>query len=215
MNHTVRLINANAIDGIQEVIGANQWVDCIITNFNMDYFYEDTLDETFNNVVCNMKAVLACDGSIYIGVKVSDIPFVSNVFKKCGFILKNILTIPLNNSKTPCRPTKYIDEDLKYFLFFVHADSHPRYFNPVEHESMYCNCKFSANWDWFKGSTIIDAYRMMMEISTDHSQVVLDPFMDAGDVGEAAILQDRDFIGIEISRARFDDTKARLDDLGE
>ena len=44
MNHTVRLINANAIDGIQEVIGANQWVDCIITNFNMDYFYEDTLD---------------------------------------------------------------------------------------------------------------------------------------------------------------------------
>ena len=56
---------------------------------------------------------------------------------------------------------------------------------------------------------------MMMEISTDHSQVVLDPFMDAGDVGEAAILQDRDFIGIEISRARFDDTKARLDDLGE
>ena len=110
---------------------------------------------------------------------------------------------------------KYIDEDLKYFLFFVHTDSHPRYFNPVEHESMYCNCKFSANWDWFKGSTIIDAYRMMMEISTDHSQVVLDPFMDAGDVGEAAILQDRDFIGIEISRARFDDTKARLDDLGE
>ena len=122
MNHTVRLINANAVDGIQEVIGANQWVDCIITNFNMDYFYEDTLDETFNNVVCNMKAVLACDGSIYIGVKVSDMPFVSNVFEKCGFILKNILTIPLNNSKTPCRPTKYIDEDLKYFLFLTQIE---------------------------------------------------------------------------------------------
>jgi DNA modification methylase len=56
---------------------------------------------------------------------------------------------------------------------------------------------------------------MMMKISTDHSQVVLDPFMDAGDVGEAAILQDRDFIGIEISRARFDDTERRLDDIGE
>ena len=105
MNHTVRLINANAIDGIQEVIGANQWVDCIITNFNMDYFYEDTLDETFNNVVCNMKAVLACDGSIYIGVKVSDIPFVSNVFEKCGFILKNILTIPLNIKNTILQST--------------------------------------------------------------------------------------------------------------
>lgn len=215
MNHTVRLINANAVDGMQQIIDSNQWVDCIITNFNMDYFYEDSVRNTLKDVVHHMKAVLACDGSIYIGVKVSDIPFVSHIFEKCGFTLKNIITIPLLGAQIPCRPSKYVDENLKYFLFFIHSDHHPRYFNPIEHESPYCNCKFSANWDWFNGNTIIDAYRMMMEISTDHSQTVLDPFMDAGDVGEAAILQDRDFIGIEISRARFDDTERRLDDLGE
>lgn len=215
MNHTIRLINANAVDGMQQVIQSNQWVDCIITNFNMDYFYEEDVKCTFKNVVCHMKAVLADNGCVYIGVKVSDIPFVTHVFEKCGFTLKNIITIPLLGAEIPCRPTKYVDENLKYFLFFVHADHNPRYFNPVDHESIYCNCKFSANWDWFKKDNIIDVYRMMMEISTDHSQVVLDPFMDAGDVGEAAILQDRDFIGIEISRARFDDTERRLDDIGE
>lgn len=215
MNHTIRLINANAVDGMNQIIQANQWVDCIITNFNMDYFYEDQVNCTLKNVAQHMKAVLTSDGCIYIGIKVSDIPLVSHVFEKCGFTLKNIITIPLLGAEIPCRPTKYVDENLKYFLFFVHSDHHPRYFNPVEHESIYCNCKFSANWDWFEGATVIDAYRAMMEISTDHSQVVLDPFMDAGDVGEAAILQDRDFIGIEISRARFDDTERRLDDLGE
>ena len=215
MNHTVRLINANAVDGMQQIIDSNQLVDCIITNFNMDYFYEEDLKDTLQNVVQHMKAVLACNGSVYIGVKPSDIPVVSYIFEENGFTLRNIITIPLPGVQIPCHPTRYIDENLKYFLFFTHTEGNPRYFNPVEHESPYCQCEFSANWDSFKGSTIIDAYRMMMEISTNHSQAVLDPFMDAGDVGEAAILQDRDFFGIEISRARFDDAKARLDDLGE
>ena len=39
--------------------------------------------------------------------------------------------------------------------------------------------------------------------------------MDNGDIGEAAILQDRHFIGIEISAARFEDTNSRLAELGE
>ena len=59
MNHTVRLINANAVDGMQQIIDSNQWVDCIITNFNMDYFYEEDLKDTLQNVVQHMKAVLA------------------------------------------------------------------------------------------------------------------------------------------------------------
>ena len=86
--------------------------------------------------------------------------------------------------------------------------------NPTTHSEDTCNCKYSANWDWFKG-TLIDAYRTMIKISTDHGQTILDPFMNFGDVGEAAILQDRHFIGIEVGRARLDDARRRLDDLGE
>lgn len=216
MNHTIRLINANAVDGMQEVINANQWVDCIITNFNMDYFYEDTLEDTFIDVVNHMKAVLVSDGTVYIKVTVSQIPFVTHTFTENGFVLKNVLMIPINVEKhCCCRSSKYNDRGIEYFLFFGHSDYKLRFLNPTEHDEKTCNCNYSVTWDWFGGTDLISVYRKMMELSTDHSQVILDPFMDAGDVGVAAILQDRDFIGIEISRARYDDTKARLDDIGE
>lgn len=214
VNHTVQLINANALEGIHQLIQRNTWVDSIITTFNMDYFYDDTVEETLKNVACHLKAILSSDGTIYIKIKVNQIPLVSRIFDLCGFKLVNILTIPIIGAKIPCHPKKYIDENLEYFLFFTHKEYPARYMNPVEHNEDTCNCKFSANWTWFNG-TLIDVYRMMMKISTNHSQVVLDPFMDSGDVGEAAILQDRSFIGIEISKARFDDTKRRLQELGE
>lgn len=212
MNHTVRLINANAVDGIKEVIDDNKWVDSIITRFNMDYFYEDTLEETFDCVVKCMKAVLVSDGTVYIEVPLKYIPIVSYLFTKNCFVLQNIITIPANPVKC-CHPKKYIDNN-KYILFFTHKEYPARYMNPVEHDENTCMCQFSSNWSWFEGSDI-DAYRMMMRISTDPHQVILDPFMNEGDIGVAAILQDREFIGIECGRARLDDTYMRLADLGE
>ena len=113
MNHTVRLINANAVDGMQQLIDSNMWVDCIITNFDMAYFYEENVKATLKDVAHHMKAILTSDGSIYIGVKPSDIPLVSYIFEKCGFTLKNIITIPLFGTQIPCRPSKYVDENLK------------------------------------------------------------------------------------------------------
>lgn len=214
MNHTIQLINNNAANGLEELSTQNRKVDCVLTTFTMDYFYEDTVKEVLEGLGCQLKNILIGDGSIYIRLKIDYIPLVSYVFQKCGFNLKNILTIPILGVKTPHHPKKYIDENLEYFLFFTHKDSSPRYLNPVKHNENACSCKFSANWSWFEGS-LLDAYRMILKISTNHSDVVLDPFMDAGLVGEACILQDRNFIGIEISRARFDDTKRRLDELGE
>ena len=214
VSHTVQLINANAVEGMRELIDRNVWVDSVITTFNMDYFYENKLNETLTNVANHIKAVLATDGTVYIRLKVEQIPLVSYIFECCGFKLNNIITVKTIKEDACCRPTKYIDNDLEYFLFFTQKCGNPRYMNPVKHDSDTCNCNFSANWTWFEG-TLIDVYRMMMEISTDHSQIILDPFMDAGDVGEAAILQDRGFIGIEISKARFDDAERRLQELGE
>lgn len=211
MTHTVRLINDNALDGMEQI---DTLVDCVLTVFNRDYFYDDTLEETLTNVACKMHHLLTGDGVVYIKVKVPDIPLISYVFTKCGFTLKNIITIPLLGGKVPCHPSKYIDDNIEYFLFFHKSDKCYRYLNPVEHDSNGCNCQFSANWSWFTGS-MSDVYRTILKISTRHSEVILDPFMDAGDIGEAAILQDRNFIGIEISRARFDDTKRRLEELGE
>lgn len=214
VNHTVQLINANAVDGICSLILKNIWVDSVITKFNMDYFYEDTVSDTLKNVAAHLKAILVSDGTIYVELEVKYIPLVSHIFEEAGFCLRNILTVSKTVEKVPCHPKKYIDENLTYILFFTHKEYPSRFMNPVEHNEKGCNCKFSANWSWFSG-TSIDMYREMMKISTNHGQSILDPFMDAGDVGVAAILQDRNFFGIEISKARFDDAKRRLQELGE
>lgn len=214
VNHTVQLINANALDGIHTVIDRGINVDCIITRFNRDYFYEETIKDTLKDVAEHLCYVLIDDGTAYVEVSLKYVPLVLEVFNSAGFNLLNILTIPKECDKKPCHPKKYVDDDLNYVLFFSKQCCVPRYINPVMHNEKSCNCQISANWSWFSGINI-DAYREMMKISTDHGQTILDPFMDNGDVGVAAILQDRNFIGIEISKARFDDTQRRLAELGE
>ena len=212
-NHTVQLINDNPIDGIHELISRNVWVDCVITSFNEKYFNSDTIEKELFNTAQHLKAVLSNDGTVYIKVAVSDISLVSCTFEKAGFKLKNILVVPMGTSVT-CHSQKYVDENLEYFLFFTNICSPTLYMKPVQYNDKY-DCHYSAVWSWFKGGTLIDIYRMIMKISTDHSQAVLDPFMNIGDVGKAAVLQDRNFIGIEPDRIIYDDTKRMLDELGE
>lgn len=214
VNHTVQLINANALDGIHTVIDRGIKVDCIITRFNREYFYEETMRDTLKDVAKHLCCALIDDGTTYVELALKDISIVLDVFSSVGFNLLNILTIPKKYDKKPCHPKKYIDDDLNYALFFSKQCSVPRYINPIMNSEDKCSCQISANWSWFSG-TNIDSYREMMKISTDHGQIVLDPFMDNGDVGVAAILQDRNFIGIEISKARFDDAQRRLAELGE
>lgn len=218
VNHTVQLINNNAVDGIREVIARNIWVDCIITKFDMGYFYEDTLEDTLAEVAQSMSAVLASDGTVYIQTAFKYIPLVSNIFEHNHLKLQNILLIPsqyLEHCKGTCgRMNCYDDNDVNYVLFFSQKCTSPRLLNPLNTDDKACGCKIPSYWNWFSGSEIA-AYRNMMKISTDHGNTVLDPFMNYGDTGVAAIRQDRNYIGIEVSRARYEDAKRRLQELGE
>lgn len=214
MNHTIQLINANALDGIDELISANKWVDCILTKFDREYFYDDTIEETTIALADHFSAVLVSDGSVYVQVDLKDIPLVSYNFCNHGFKLQNILTVPVVAEVGCYHAKRYVDDNIIYFLFFTRSDSPARYFNPTDNGKAGCMCHYPITWDWFKGD-IIAAYREMLKISTDHADVVLDPFMNYGDTGVATIDQDRHYIGIEISRARYEDAKRRLDENGE
>lgn len=50
----------------------------------------------------------------------------------------------------------------------------------------------------------------IISIHTDENQIILDPFMGSGTTGEAALLQDRKFIGIEKEKVFFEMSKNRL-----
>ncbi len=213
MNHTIQLINSSCIEGIHELISRNVWVDCIITSFNEKYFNKESIKKDLFTLGQHLKAVLSDDGAMYFKVPVKYIPVVSYSLEKAGFNLKNILVVPIIK-ELPCHPQKYVDDNLEYFLFFTNICSPTLYMKPVQYGDKY-DCHYSAVWSWFESDNIIDVYRMMIKISTDHSQVILDPFMNEGDIGKAAILQDRNFIGIEPDRVIFDNTKQMLDELGE
>ena len=61
----------------------------------------------------------------------------------------------------------------------------------------------------FPGEKAIDPYRAIIRAFPDE-KVIVDPFMGSGTTGIAAILEDRDFIGIEIDAKRFKYAESRL-----
>ena len=61
----------------------------------------------------------------------------------------------------------------------------------------------------FPGEKAIDPYRAIIRAFPDE-KVIVDPFMGSGTTGMAAILEDREFIGIEIDAERFKYAESRL-----
>ena len=56
----------------------------------------------------------------------------------------------------------------------------------------------------------VDILQKFIEASTDKGQIVLDPFMGTGSTIEAAILSERNYIGIEINKEYYEFSKNRI-----
>lgn len=214
LNHTIKLLNYPAAQGICNLINQGIWVDCIITKFNRGYFTPETIESEFENVADHMSAVLTSEGSVYIHADLQDIQIVIKSMTGHGFIFKNLLTIDFPATTTARRTSRYEDCGTEYVLFFGRNDHPTKYFNLTTHNNEF-SCHYTADWSWFTGESIVDAYRMMMKISSNHADTILDPFMALGDVGVAAVQQDRHFIGIEADRIKYDYAKQRIDETGE
>ena len=53
----------------------------------------------------------------------------------------------------------------------------------------------------------------IIKVHTNENDVILDPFMGSGTTGEAALNENRKFIGIEVNPKYFDMSKNRLKDF--
>ena len=53
----------------------------------------------------------------------------------------------------------------------------------------------------------------IISIHSNENQIILDPFMGSGTTGEAALLLDRKFIGIEKEKKYFEICKRRLENF--
>ena len=59
----------------------------------------------------------------------------------------------------------------------------------------------------------VDFQKFLIELSTNEGDIVLDPFMGSGSCGEACLLCNRKFIGIEQDEFYYNATKQRLEEI--
>jgi hypothetical protein len=55
--------------------------------------------------------------------------------------------------------------------------------------------------------------RQLIKIHTNENEIILDMFLGSGTTGVASLLENRKFIGIELSKEYFDIAKARIEDI--
>ncbi len=70
--------------------------------------------------------------------------------------------------------------------------------------------------DWlipgrFPGEKLVRPYQAIIR-AFPAEKLIVDPFMGSGNIGIAAVLEDRDFIGVEIDPERFAYAKSRIQD---
>ena len=62
----------------------------------------------------------------------------------------------------------------------------------------------------FSGEKRVQPYRAIIRAFPEE-KTIIDPFMGSGNIGIAAVLEDRDFIGIEINTERFNHARIRIE----
>lgn len=225
--HSVRIINNNYKDALSELIEKNVHADCVITRFNAKYLFEDEqYCEKDIEILLNLLAACTYKGThLYMEVPFKDYELVKKGFENSYYQLKNTLILPadLSKLKNPCRMSSFIESDIRLVLF-AHNGNFGKLINntkwDIQDEECSCQCcqnasQYLSNWGlWFHG-TVAQSYEVMMHLSTDHGDTVLDPFMAEGDIGSAAIIADRHYIGIEPQAYICKEVATRLDNQGE
>jgi hypothetical protein len=193
LNHTVRLINKELHEAIAELKSEHVEPDCVITHINKDRFDGEITIDKIKDFGELMYDILVGQGHIYLFI--DDDEDLGKVFvgmQEAGLNFKNILTIP-------------IVEEMDDFTAYLNKKKICITMKVVDIDSAY--------WAWFNG-TLLDSYRILMQLSTEHAEIILDPYLREGDIGEVAIKADRHYIGITNER-NFFDIERRLDLIQE
>ncbi len=100
---------------------------------------------------------------------------------------------------------------------FILTDSNVDTFAPLIHwcerHDVICISAYSIDWltrvHAHPAQKHVEPYRRIIR-AFPQAEVICDPFMGSGSIGEAALMEGRDFIGIEKIRQWFDIAEARL-----
>lgn len=218
LNHTIRLINDDYRSAIAELVANHYEAKVILTKLNKTYFKDNIITtEEIKEFGELMAQVMNNLSSLYCVLPSNLLGEVLIGLKQAGLTIKNVLTIPvINDYCQGCNiknRTSYDENKTMYAVFATKGCGNRKltYSTMIDPKG---SCVYPACFTWFKGSDI-QAYETLLKISSDHRDEVLDPFMNTGDIGEAAINADRHFTGIEPDGGIFRAVSDRLDHVGE
>ena len=204
-------------------------------------FYDDKMEEVFKLVplwYSNMFRVLKEQSYLFVFVGVKNIEIWIKEGREAGFLFKNIIaTRAFNNGSKIKNNFSFVFQPILLFSkgkgrAFNEVDffptsyawlADPRNTKKEAYQYQYPNFvlptvafgteKFGSNKKKIihPNAKSEPLCRFFIEIATNRGEIVLDPFMGSGTVGEATIKVGRKFIGIEKDEKYFNMAKNRIE----
>lgn len=228
-NYEIRLDDSKAV--VKELINNNIKVDSIITDPPYNISKPNNLstlsgkrkgvdfghwDNNFN--VCDWVAdytkVLNENGSIIIFCSYLYLSYLITELNQHNIEVKDVIVWKKTNPMPRNINRRYV-QDLEFAIWGVKKGAKWTFNKPSN--VPYLRSTFETGLVSGKERTIhptqksLEMLRKLVQIHTNPNDLILDPFMGSGTTGVAALLENRKFIGIEISPEYFEIAKQRLE----
>lgn len=242
----INLINGDCLEEMDKLIANGVKVDAIITDppYGIDYQSYRTKREKLKNddnlawvdEFCEKSSKILKHGChLYCFVDPEYSPEFILGFRKNGFKIRNLLTIPRG---TKGNGGDRIFQQQNEFCIFatLGKKKEGRKFNETKilrpsegylKDKRYKNkdwlYRLPDYWYWTKASEHnsknkfhptqknVECIENMIELSTNKGDVIFDPYMGSGTTGVACVNTNRSFIGIELDENYFNIAKERIE----
>lgn len=124
--------------------------------------------------------------------------------EKAGFKLHNILVWEKNN----CTPSQFYMKNCEYILFLRKGKA--KWINNIGDSKTVHKFKNIIGNKLHPTEKPVELISFYIKNSSNEGNLILDPFMGSGSTGEACVLNNRNFIGIELDNEYFKLAEDRL-----
>lgn len=132
-----------------------------------------------------------------------------NEATKAGFKLHNLLVWEKNN----CTPSQYYMKNCEYVLFLRKGKA--KWINNIGDSKTVHKFNNIIGNKLHPTEKPVDLIEYYLLNSSEPNDIVFDPFMGSGSTGEAAVKNNRNFVGIELDEKYFNIAKERLEKVEE
>lgn len=170
-----------------------------VMDFNTDIQFHEWIPQTYR--------LLKSGGHAYIFVNDKNMQELLEETQNAGYRLSNILVWKKNN----CTPNRYYMKACEFIVFLYKDFAKP--INNMETSNVLEVTSVNGKDKWHPTEKPVELIRTILLNSSNHKDIVLDPFVGGGSTALACLETERKFIGFELDNKYYRIAKQRLDDF--